>query len=342
MNPEIGLNIGGQHMRLSLDGAAAKLQKRLSKIFRGFLAPPASEAITLRISHWDKKQRHHWDDESFGRVASIINATLERAPRNRKLEKKLATALTILRHTHPSNSLLARIAANGPETAAAFAVDGSNLFLYQPQRRTASILLQKTFRRARMEAGVINGVMFALSYRLIQEGGLLLHGCALERAGRTVLLVGQSGAGKTTAARLCRPAVCFSDDGVVLTADGGQYKVQVSPFRQVKTVEFPPNGCKKPIASIFLLEKHASDRVTRLPKHEMMLFILQHAIHFFKYFDDGIARRAFDTVRQLMETLPTYRLQFTRNADLWELITQPRQEDGCRIEKITSECMNLR
>ncbi|HHP7234618.1 MAG TPA: hypothetical protein ACFCUC_08310 [Desulfobacterales bacterium] len=342
MNPEIGLNIGGQRLRLRLDGAAAKLQNRLSKNFRGFLAPPVSEAVALTISHWDQKQRHHWEDESIGRFASIIKATLERAPRNRTLEKTLATALTILRHTNPSNPLLAQIAAKGPEPAAAFAIAGSNLFLYQPQRRTASILLQKTRRRARMEAGAINGVMFALSCRLIQEGGLLLHGCALEREGRTVLLVGQSGAGKTTAVRLCRPAACFSDDGVVLTTDGGRYMVQPSPFRQVKTVEFPPNGCKKPIASIYLLEKHASDRVTRLPKHEMMLFILQHAIHFFKYFDDGIARRAFETVRQLLETLPSYRLQFTRNADLWELITQPRQEDECRIKKIKSESMILR
>ena len=42
---------------------------------------------------------------------------------------------------------------------------------------------------------------------------------------------------------------------------------------------------------------------------------------FYKYLDADAARNVFETVKLLLEMLPVYRLQFTRNSDVWHLIS---------------------
>lgn len=322
MKPEIGLNIGDQCIRLCLDRDMAGLQEHLEKRFEEYRAPPLPDAVRIYVSSWARRHSFDWDPQTIRSLEAGIKAALLRVPQTHPVEERLAKALRILRHAGPQSAAFQHIGCdNGGAQSLVFAMSGANLFFYQPSMRRASILLKKGLRKDPMVAGVLNGIMFALSYRLIQSGGLLLHGCAFERGGKTVLMVGRSGAGKTTAARLCRPGVCFADDGVVLVADSEGYCVQPSPFRQLEIFGEPRPGIPGRLEAIFLLEKHCSDRVSELEKHEMMMFILRHAIHFFKYFDDTTARRGFKTVKDLLDLLPTYRLQFTRKSDLWSLIS---------------------
>jgi hypothetical protein len=63
----------------------------------------------------------------------------------------------MLRHTDPSDPILAPIVGNGHAASIVFAMSGSNLFLFQTRRRAAAILMRKTIRRTPMEAGVVNG-----------------------------------------------------------------------------------------------------------------------------------------------------------------------------------------
>ncbi|MBM4344766.1 MAG: hypothetical protein FJ100_15475 [Deltaproteobacteria bacterium] len=58
----------------------------------------------------------------------------------------------------------------------------------------------------------------------LRHGGLLLHGCSLVKEGRAAVVVGPSGAGKTTlAGRL--PALALHDDIVVLARQGPRWQV---------------------------------------------------------------------------------------------------------------------
>ena len=53
------------------------------------------------------------------------------------------------------------------------------------------------------------------------EGGALMHGVGVELDGEALLLVGPSGAGKTTACDLMRDARCFANDHVVVVPTRG-------------------------------------------------------------------------------------------------------------------------
>lgn len=323
MTDEIGLNIGQQCLRLCLEPEIAGLREDLKKRFEGYLATPSPDAVRIQVSSWVRRHRYPWQTQRLQPFEDCIKAALVRFPQTHPVEERLATARSILRHSRPQAGAWQNLSAgNGHANSLIFAMSGANLFFYQPRNRTACILLKKSIRKDPMAAGVINGTMFALSYLLVQNGGLLLHGCGFERDGKAVLLVGKSGAGKTTAAKLCRPDVCFADDGVVLVREGDRFFLRPSPFRQAEISGGPPTGSSRPLETIFLLEKHHSDQVSDLKKHEMMLFILRHAIHFFKYLDDGSASKGFETVRHLLQSHPVYRLQFTPGADLWKLISR--------------------
>jgi hypothetical protein len=275
----------------------------------------------IDVSTWSQGRTYTWQTGAREAFAARIKTTLQRLPQTHPVGQRFAKAMEILHHIDPQDILRQRgNAANNAAGVPLFAMSGDNLFFEHPQTGRAHIFVKKTVRKSHMIAGVLNGTMFALSHRLLQSGGLLLHGCALERNGNTVLFLGGSGSGKTTAARLCRPDACFADDGVVIVEKDRHFRVYPSPFRQIEAGRHLKNDYTAAVEKVILLEKDSRDRLGELGKHAMMLFILRHAIHFFKYFDDGSARKGFETVQRLLVGLPIYRLQFTPNSDIWELI----------------------
>lgn len=313
------LNIGDKHLRLCLDRKAGRLRRGLLKHFNRYLTGPAGDGVRLCISGYDKKRNFDWSDNQITSYAGWIKETLARLPHTHPVGEREARVLEILRHIDPHDTNLQQMNCRQDESLL-FGMVGEAIFLYKPRIREAAAFLPKTLRVSPMLADSVNAVMFVLSQLLADSGGLLLHGCAVERDGVTVLFIGRSGSGKTTMARLCRPDTCFADDGVVVVRQDNQFMVHSSPFCQIEETDKSVNGHRGTIQKILLLEKQSFDRVSELEKHAMMRFMLQHAIHFFKYMDDGSARKGFETVRMLLQSLPTYRLQFTRYTDVWNLI----------------------
>jgi hypothetical protein len=168
-----------------------------------------------------------------------------------------------------------------------------------------------------MLVGVINGVMFVLSYLLACSSGILVHGAAVARNNLAVLFLGASGAGKTTVSRLCRPDVCFSDDGVVVKNEGGRFYAYRSPFRQIEEFNHDTGIEKGEIKKIFLLEKSVAQRVLPLKRNELMGMLLTHLTHFFKYLDREAAEKGFYAIKDMLDQLPAYRLQFEQSEDIW-------------------------
>ena len=313
------LNIGDKGLRLCLDHKAGRLRRGLLRFFKQFLTGPAEDGVRLTIIVYNKKRIFEWSDNQIAAYAGCIKETLARLPHTHSVGVREARALEILRHIDPHDANLQKMICRQDESLL-FGIVGEAIVLYKPRIREAAAFLPKTFRVFPMLADSVNAVMFVLSQLLAESGGLLLHGCAVERDGVTVLFIGRSGSGKTTMARLCRPDTCFADDGVVVIRQGNQFMVHSSPFCQIDKTDASVNGHKGRIQKILLLEKQSFDRVAELEKHAMMRFMLQHSIHFFKYLDEGAARKGFETVRMLLQTLPTYRLQFTRYTDVWNLI----------------------
>lgn len=58
----------------------------------------------------------------------------------------------------------------------------------------------------------------------LRHGGVLLHGCSLARDGQAAIVIGPSGAGKTTLARRL-PAHALHDDVAIVVRDGPQWRV---------------------------------------------------------------------------------------------------------------------
>ena len=85
-----------------------------------------------------------------------------------------------------------------------------------------------------LDLSLQNLLRVAVAWRLALSGrGLLLHGAAVERDDAGVILLGPSGAGKTTALRLAMPRHALADDVVVVTAPrsaGGSWLVHPTPL----------------------------------------------------------------------------------------------------------------
>ena len=317
----IGLTIAGQSMTLSFDATYSRLQRRITRHFAGYLSDPVPEAACINISAYKRGKIFPWSDTGIEPFADCISKTLERLPQSHPVRERTIEALHILRHISPGSAELEQL--NGQDSRLLiFAMSGASLFLYRPDRRTAAAIIPKTLRADPMLAAVMNAIMFVLSHLLATSGGLLLHGSAVEREGATVLFIGRSGSGKSTAARLCRPDTCFADDGVTIVRSGGTFWAQRSPFRQIDMADQATNGYRGAIGKVFILDKKDSERVSDVARPEMMRYILQHAIHFYKYLDDDAARTGFESVKLLLDTLPVYRLEFTRTSDVWQLISQ--------------------
>jgi hypothetical protein len=81
-----------------------------------------------------------------------------------------------------------------------------------------------------------------LAWRMPQRDGALLHAAGLVVRGRAFALVGASGAGKTTWARLGRDAgeVVIGDDLLLLDGAGSGIEALGSPFRSFHVADYRP------------------------------------------------------------------------------------------------------
>src|SRR5262249_9390372 len=115
-----------------------------------------------------------------------------------------------------------------------------------PGAPARGVLIDEARRRGRLflpEGPFARRPGFALSYPLeellfqhhaARHGALVLHACGIRRPGGAFVFCGESGAGKTTTARLWRrhrrPTEVLSDDRVVLRTVRGRIRVYGTPW----------------------------------------------------------------------------------------------------------------
>lgn len=102
---------------------------------------------------------------------------------------------------------------------------------------------------------------------LAQGRGIEVHGCALlDRAGRAFVFAGQSGAGKSTMARLWADrteVTLLSDERVVIRTDGRRLAVHGTPWHGDALLASPRSG---ELAAVFFLEHSPAHTIAPLAR----------------------------------------------------------------------------
>jgi len=156
-----------------------------------------------------------------------------------------------------------------------------------------------------------------------EKGGCFVHATALAKNEEGYLLMGDSGAGKSTIARLCLECCVFSDDGPIFFRQNGEYRVYPSPFQQID----PINGLDKKIIrmnarvkGLYFLNKDSRVFLKNISKKMAFSMILKRHIHFFSYLSARAKSVLFDLFFDVCNNIPIYNLHFGKDQDVWKVI----------------------
>ncbi|HYG61389.1 MAG TPA: hypothetical protein VEL74_02305 [Thermoanaerobaculia bacterium] len=182
-------------------------------------------------------------------------------------------------------------------------------------------------------AGIFENAFRALvSYRLLESGGVVLHGAALARrqeGGGAFLFLGRSGAGKSTVSRLGmeRGLTVLSDDlnallpgelpGAAVATVAAATAVVKLPFTGDVGEPGAPSP-PHPLRALFRLEKSAEEAVSPLSRAEVVGCLL--ACSPFLNTDPYRRETLVSILSALVpRSLPAYALRFSLTGRFWEL-----------------------
>ena len=146
--------------------------------------------------------------------------------------------------------------------------------------------------------------------------GLLVHSSSVIEKGKAHIFSGQSGAGKSTAAKLSHPRELLSDEASIIKITDQEVTVYNSPFNsELDSCNLP----SAPLGSIQLLHQSLQNRRDRISKSDAFLHLIDKV--FYWEYSDVETRRILQKLQQLVSTVPVYDLHFQKNNTFWELIS---------------------
>jgi hypothetical protein len=147
--------------------------------------------------------------------------------------------------------------------------------------------------------------------------GLLVHSsCAVEH-GVAHLFAGQSGAGKSTVARLSKPRNLLSDEAAILKISKDSITIFDSPFRSELKPLKPQNAY--PLKSIQLLNQALQNERILLNKADALIQLIDK-VFYWPYCSEETTR-IIKLLKLLVKQVPIYDLHFQKNNTFWELIS---------------------
>ncbi len=179
------------------------------------------------------------------------------------------------------------------------------------ERRRVSIWIPEA-EPADLETIVSNLVRVAVAYRLLARGGAMIHSACVAKAGRAHLLLGHSGAGKSTISALAAAEgiTVLSDDVNVVERRADGFVVSRMPFAGDfgrTRVEGPP---RVPLAALYRLEKGPAVRVRPLGQVETAGLLVSCAP--FVNADPACGEQLLSTAIALAATVPCRALAFPK------------------------------
>jgi hypothetical protein len=155
------------------------------------------------------------------------------------------------------------------------------------------------------------------SFIVHNNWGLLLHSsCAIED-GKAHIFAGQSGAGKSTAAKLSFPRCLLSDEATLLKITSSGVTVYNSPFRSELEAELFEGSVE--LASIQLLHQSLKNKRIRSAKSDALLHLMDKV--FFWPRNQEETKAILKLMTMLVRQVPVYDLFFQKNNTFWELIS---------------------
>ena len=146
-------------------------------------------------------------------------------------------------------------------------------------------------------------------HRLAREGALEVHACGLVWRGRAFVLCGQSGAGKSTMARLwrrhTRGTSILSDDRMVLCPTGRGVRAWGTPWHGDGGFASPES---RPLGALFFLKHGRASRARTMPRAEAAARLLARS--FPPPWDPVAIARALDTCAAVTAAVPAFELSF--------------------------------
>lgn len=337
MNRGLDIKIGGEAFRILFENRNKRIFGLVEKELRDYISSDIGESCDIRIIPCKHNRVFTWKPLELKRFRDYFKILNHRFPPSLRAEKRVNLSLRILQYLDPEDENVRHIRSLINKTEAfVYARVGSDQFFFDTESKVvfcfikesvfpdifAEIFYKLKLRSPRIVRGALNGIMLSLSHLLIQNNGLLLHGAALQKDGKAFLFLGLSGSGKSTVSRLCSPDICFSDDGTIIRKEGDNVYAYSSPFRQNISDSRYPASFKGKINKIFLLEKKTRTRVIPMKKNELMNNMLAQMIHFFKYLNRDSACAGFFLVKEILDIIPCYKLEFAKNSKIWDYIAQ--------------------
>lgn len=155
------------------------------------------------------------------------------------------------------------------------------------------------------------------SFIVYHNWGLLIHSSCVIENGKAHIFAGQSGAGKSTAAKLSYPRNLLSDEASLVKITKEDVQVFNSPFRsEIEADSFSGNLS---LASVQILIQAFQNKREKVAKSEA-IFQLMDKVFFWPH-----SQEETSTIMKLMTLLvkkvPVYELHFQKNNSFWELIS---------------------
>lgn len=155
------------------------------------------------------------------------------------------------------------------------------------------------------------------SFIVYHNWGLLIHSsCAIEN-GRAHIFAGQSGAGKSTAAKLSYPRYLLSDEAALVKITPEMVTVFNSPFRS--ELETDNLGEQVDLASVQVLYQALQNDRAKLSKSDALIQLMDKV--FFWPSSQEETKTIMRLLTILVKSVPVYELHFKKNNTFWELIS---------------------
>jgi hypothetical protein len=148
--------------------------------------------------------------------------------------------------------------------------------------------------------------------------GVEIHGCGLvDRDGRAYLFAGQSGAGKTTTARLWEheDVSVLSDDRIIVREVGSEMHMFGSPWHGEAELASPASA---PLAGVYLLTQADESRVREIPAAEAVARLF--ACGFPPFHDAKALAFTIEFLDRLAAKVPVRELRFTRDQSAIDVV----------------------